>query len=154
MSILSTGLLAFLGCAVHFGTVPANGPWGLAEVRAPVAEPGISDGIRAEVLRALAARSALDAPSGRARSLTLTVLEASWVPTRRSPDVLLYEARLTVLFEGEAGGGRVSSTRRGARTVIDPGVAGDARALREAAFAVLAREVAADGVGWLLSTSP
>lgn len=141
--MLSTALIALLGCAVHLGTAPAATRWTLAEVVAPVAEPDVDVHLRGALLDALAARRALD-PGGA--PLTATVLDASWVPTRRSGDALLYEARLAVLFEG---GGR-SGVRRRVRVALDPGDAAAARAARDEAFRELARQVAEDGVSWLL----
>ena len=138
--ILSTLLAA---CALHIGTIPASHVWRVESVLAPVAEPGVDEQVRSAVLDALAARSAHDAEG---EALRLTVVEASFTPTRRSGEVLLYEARLAVVFAG----GECESTRRRWRTVVDPGTAGDARSMREAAFAELARRVADDGVSWLL----
>ena len=140
MAILSTLLLA---CALHVGTIPVSHRWRLEAVDAPVAEPGVDEQVRSAVLDALAARRALGEDGV---PLRVTVVEASCSPARRSGDVLLYEARLAVIFSGEGH----DSTRRQWRTFVDPGTAGEGRAAREAAFADLARRVAEDGVSWLL----
>jgi hypothetical protein len=128
-----------VACALHAGVMPAGGGWRLDDVVAPVAEPGIDDAVRAAVLDALAARGALDAGG---TPLVVTVVAADWRPTRRSGDVLLWEAVLTVRFE--AAGRAVTRTRT--RVVTDVADAAGARAVREEAFAILARQVADEGV--------
>jgi hypothetical protein len=145
--LLSTSwLLLAAGCAVHLGVVPASGSFSVAPVSAPVAEPDVDAWVEEAVTTALSARRALD-PQGP--SLQVTVTDAAWVPARRSGDVLLYEARLTLRLEGA---GRTGTQTR-TRTIVDPGDAASARALREATFRSLAREAAEDGVSWLLAAS-
>lgn len=140
---MSTALLLLAGCAAHLGTIPASGGWALTEVAAPVAEPDVDVQVRAALLDALAARRAL---ANDGSPLRATVLEAAYVPSRRSGDVLVYEARLTVRLDA----GERTVTRQRARLVSDPGDAAGGRAAREAAFRELARQVAEDGVSWLL----
>ncbi|MFN7144460.1 MAG: hypothetical protein ACK4YP_11830 [Myxococcota bacterium] len=129
---------------MHVGVLPVEGAWAVGEVAAPVAEPDVDAWVREALTTALASRGALD-PGGRPVSVTVT--EASFRPARRSGDVLLYEARLTVRF--------VAGEREGVRsrtwTVRDPGNAADARALREDTFRTLSRQVVEDGVAWLLA---
>jgi len=107
-----------------------------------VAEADVEQWARESLTSALASRRALD-PSGPAVSVTVT--EAVWAPARRSGDVLLYDARLTLVL---AAGERVV-TRTRTRTVVDPGDAAGARTLREATLRALAREVADDAVAGL-----
>lgn len=132
------------GCALHLGVLPATGAWAVGDVSAPVAEPDAEAWVRESVTTALAARRRLD-PSGT--PIRITVTEAAWSPARRSGQVLLYDARLTLRLEG---GGRVV-TRTRSWTAVDQGNAAGARALREDTFRMLARAAADDGVAWLLA---
>lgn len=106
-----------MGCALHVGVPPSGEGWQLPTVTAAVAEPGVDDSVRAAVTDALASRRALGG-----RPLAVTVEEASWTPSRRSGDVLLYDARLVVRFDA----GDRSRRAWAARAVIDPGSAGAA----------------------------
>ncbi len=144
MSSLSTVALLLAGCSVHVGVLPVRGTWTVAEVAAPVAEPDVDDWVEEAVTTSLGLRRALD-PAGGA--LRVTVTEAAWSPSRRAGDVLLYEARLTLRLEAD--GRTVTRTR--SWTVVDPGDAASARRLREDTFRALARQVADDGVTWLLA---
>ena len=143
---MSTLWALLIGCTVHLGVMPASGAWSVGDVSAPVAEPDVDTWVRESVTTALSARRALD-PS--APAVRVTVTEAMWTPARRSGDVLLYDARLTLRLEA----GERTVTRTRTRTVVDPGGAAGARVLREDTLRALAREVAEDGVGWLLAPS-
>ncbi|MDP2305354.1 MAG: hypothetical protein Q8P18_04940 [Pseudomonadota bacterium] len=132
------------GCTVHVGVMPASGAWAVGDVSAAVAEPDAETWVREAVTTALASRHALD-PAGPAIRVSIT--EAAWSPARRSGDVLLYDARLTLRMEA---GGRVV-TRTRAWTAVDPGDAAGARALREQTLRMLARAATEDGVTWLLA---
>jgi hypothetical protein len=131
------------GCAVHLGVIPTTGAYSVAAVEAPVAEPDADVWVEEALVTALVSRHALD-PAGPA--LHVTVTEAAWLPAQRAGDVLLYDARLTLRLQA---GDRVTTQTR-ARSVVDPGSAGEARAAREAVFRALARQAAEDGVAWLL----
>jgi hypothetical protein len=144
MGPLSTLIVTLAACSVHIGVLPVEGAWSIGAVSAPVAEPEVDGWVRDGLVDALAARRAL-ASGGPVLSAVVT--EASWTPARRGGDVLLYEARLTVRVEG--GGKVVTRTRTG--SVVDPGSAGEGRALREKMFRGLARQVADDAVTWLLT---
>jgi hypothetical protein len=139
---MSTLWALLIGCSLHFGVLPSAGAWSVGSVLAPVAEPDVDDWARESVTSALASRRALD-PA--APGVTITVSEAAWTPARRSGGVLLYDARLTLTLQ--AGERVVARTRT--RTVVDPGDAAGARALREATLRALAREVADDAVAGL-----
>lgn len=144
VSALSTVVLLLAGCSVHLGVMPVEGRWAVTEVSAPVAEPDVDAWVEEAVTTALVSRGA-HAPDGGA--LRVTVTDASWNPARRAGDVLLFEARLTLAL---AAGDR-TTTRTRIRTVVDPGEAAGARALREDTFRALAREAAEDGITWLLA---
>lgn len=144
MPRLSTFPLFLFGCSVHLGTVPVEGRWSVATVDAPVAEPDVDAWMAEALAAALASRGALD-PSGPA--VTVTVTDASFTPARRAGDTLLYDARLTIVVEA---GGR-TATRTRTWSVVDPGDAAGARALREATFRTLARQVADDAIAHLLA---
>lgn len=141
---MSTYWALLIGCAVHLGVLPTSGSWSVGEVSAPVAEPDVQAWARESLTTALAARRALD-PAGA--PIRVTVTDASWMPSRRAGEVLLYEARLTLRLEA---GERVA-TRTRTWTVVDPGDAAGARALREDTFRTLARLAADDAIGWLLA---
>ena len=144
MLLLSTIVVALVGCAVHVGTPPVAAPYAVGVVTAPVAEPGIDALLSAGLRRALAARGAYD-PS--APPVAVTVVTAELVPARRAGDTLVYEGRLVVRFE--CGDRAWTATR--SRALADPGSAAAARDTRDALFAALAEQVAEDGVSWLLS---
>lgn len=124
--------------------MPLGHGWRVDAVIAPTAEVTVDDAVRTAVVRALAARGALVEMGS---PLTVTVLKAEWVPTRRSGDQVLWEATLSVKFEAD---GR-TGVRTRTRTVAGPEDAAAARSAREGAFEVLARQVAEDGVSWLTS---
>lgn len=134
----------YAGCTLRVGVMPASGAWAVGDVSAPVAEPDVESWVRESLTSALASRRALD-PAGS--PIRVTVTEATWSPARRSGDVLLYDARLTVLLE--AGGRAVTRTRMW--TSVDPGNAASARALREDTLRMLALAATEDGVSWLLA---
>ena len=136
---MSTLLWWFAGCTLHLGTVPSAG-FSVAEVAAPVAEPGVGDAVRAAVGQALAERRATGA-----EPLTLTVERADWRPGRRSGAVVIYAATLTVRFAAAGRERRVTASTE----VPDPGTAAAAVGVRAAAFAELARRAADEGVTWL-----
>ena len=142
MSMLWALLVA--GCTLHVGVMPASGAWAVGDVSAPVAEPDAESWVRESVTTALASRRALD-PAGA--PIRVTVTEATWSPSRRSGDVLLYDARLTLRLEA---GDRVV-TRTRTWTAVDPGDAAGARVLREDTLRMLARAAVEDGVTWLLA---
>lgn len=141
---MSTLALLLFGCAVHLGTIPVDGGWRVVRVEAPVAEPDVDAWVGEAVTSALAARGAHD-PAGDV--LRVTVTEASWSPARRSGPTLLYEARITLAIVA----GERTGTRTRTWTVVDPGDAAGARALREDALRALARQVADDAVAWVLA---
>ncbi len=142
--MMSTYWTLLIACTVHVGVLPVSGEWSVGEVSAPVAEPDAEGWVRESLTTALAARRALD-PAGP--PVRVTVTDASWAPSRRAGDVLLYEARLTLRLEA----GERIATRTRTWTVIDPGDAAGARALREDTFRMLARLAAEDGIAWLLA---
>lgn len=133
-------LVGLWGCAVHLGTVPTPG-FSLAELRAPVVEPGVDDAVRGAIIEALATRHAAGSTP-----LSLSIERADWRPGRRSGDVVVYDATLSVRF--------VTGDRQRVVTATapyaDPGTAGSAATLRHASFEDLARRVAAEGVAWLV----
>lgn len=137
---MSTVLALLVGCALHVGTPPARG-YAVIRVDAPVAEAEIDVALRASVAAALAARGA----SG-SDPLSLEVEVASWTPSRREGELVVYLAELRVRFVA----GDRSRSSRSSTLVPGPGDAAGARAARAAAFADLADRVAADGVTWLL----
>lgn len=136
---MSTLLVLFVGCVLHLGTVPSPG-FAVVEVSAPVAEPGVDEAVRREVGHALGGQAAVGATP-----LRLTVERADWRPGRRTGDVVLYEATLAVRFRTEVAERLVTEST----VVADPGSAAAAVPARAAAFAELAKRVAADGVAWL-----
>ncbi|MBM4391384.1 MAG: hypothetical protein FJ090_09700 [Deltaproteobacteria bacterium] len=137
---MSTVFALLVGCALHVGAPPTRG-YAVIRVDAPVAEASIDTALRSSVEAALAARAA----SG-SEALALEVELASWTPSRREGELVVYLAELRVRFvAGERSRSSASST-----LVPGPGDAAGARAAREAAFADLAERVAADGVTWLL----
>ncbi len=137
---MSTVFALLVGCALHVGTPPSRG-YAVIRVDAPVAEAEIDVALRAAVEASLAARGA----SG-SEPLALQVEVASWTPSRREGDLVVYLAELRVRFvAGERTRSSASST-----FVPAPADAASARAEREAAFADLAERVAAEGVTWLL----
>lgn len=137
---MSTLLWWFAGCVLHLGTVPTPG-FAVAEVSAPVAEPGVDEAVRGAVGQALASRRA----SG-AEPLTLIVERADWAPGRRSGEVVIYEATLAVRFRAQ---GRERLVVAGT-VAADPGSAAAAVELRESTFAALAERAAEEGVTWLV----
>lgn len=133
-------LVGLLGCAVHLGTVPTAG-FSVVELRAPVVEPGVDEAVRGAVIEALATRGAVGpAP------LSLTVERADWRPGRRSGDIVVYDATLSVRFVAGARVRVVTATA----PYADPGTSGLAATLRHASFEDLSRRVAAEGVAWLV----
>lgn len=130
----------FAACALHLGTLPAEG-WSVVEVLAPVAEPGVEEEVRGAVVAALAGRGAAGASP-----LQLAVERAEWRPGRRTGEAVIYDATLAVRFRtGARERAVVVST-----AVPDPGDAAAAVGVRAATFADLARRAAAEGVTWLV----
>ncbi len=125
---------------MHVGTVPITAGWALQTVRAPVVEPGVEDALRAAVNEALSARGA----QGE-RPLVVTVLRADWNPSRRSGNILLYDAVLVAQFAS----GDVVRETNAVRTVVAPATAAEAAHARAAAFDLLAHDVAIAGVALL-----
>jgi hypothetical protein len=128
--------------------VPPSTDWHLGAVSAPVAEEGVDLALQNALLDQLSLRQSL----GNASSPTLTadVLNADWVPTGRSGEQLLYEARLTIRLHA----GSVSRNFSATQTVLDPGTAGASLPLRAAVFAELSKVVAQTGINWVLSLPP
>jgi hypothetical protein len=136
---LSTLLLA---CALHLGTAPPASRWSVPAVLAPVAEPDVDLRVREALLDALAARGALGGPP-----LSVTVTVATFLPSRRAADTLLYDATLVLRVRAGARERDVLATA----SVIDPGNAGDASVLRADAFRRLARTAAAEVAAWAVA---
>ena len=113
-------------------------------VDAPVAEADLDAWVAEAATSALAARGALD-PAGGA--LHITVTEAAWLPTRRSDEAVLYEAKLTLRVTA----GAREATRTRTWSAAEPGNAAGARALREDTFRMLARLAADDAIAWVLA---
>lgn len=128
------------GCTLHFGTPPSPG-YAVVRVDAPVAEPDVDVRVRAAVEAALAARGA----SGTV-PISLQVERASWSPSRREGDVVVYLAELRVRL---VAGSRSRASSVSAQ-VPAPADAALARQARAEAFAGLAERAAVDGVTWLL----
>lgn len=131
---------------MHLGSPPAP-TFRVAEVLAPVAEPGID----VAVLNAFESRLSLSPPADSERTaLKLLVERADWTPSRRDGAVLIYSARLRVR----------ASTPAAARScdlaadVLSPSEAELAPAARASAFGSLAERCAAELVAWLVLSSP
>ena len=111
-------------------------------VGAAVAEPGVGDAVRAALLEGLAARGALD-PAGS--PLVVEVRSADWLPSRRSGETLIYDARLVVRVT--AGG--ASRDAWALQAVPDPGVAAAVPELRARVFVELSQQVAQELAAWV-----
>lgn len=130
-----------LACVVHVGIAPPAHTWSLPSVEAPVAEPGVGDAVREALLARLAARRALD-PG--ADALHVQVVTADWLPSRRSGDTLLYDARLVV----RAQAGPRTREAWAQASIPDPGSAATPE-LRARVFADLADQVADELAAWV-----
>lgn len=135
-------LLLLSACAVHLGVAPALHRWSVPGVSAAVAEPGVGDAVRAALIEGLAARGALD-PGGS--PLVVEVRSADWLPSRRSGDTLVYDARLVVRVTA----GATSREAWAVQSVPDPGVAAAVPELRARVFVTLSQEVAQELAAWV-----
>lgn len=133
--------LVLAGC-LHLGVAPPRSTWSVAEVRAPVAEPGVGDALRSALLADLSAGRALD-PA--APALRVEVVAADWVPARRSGDVLAYDLSLRVRVEA----GERTWESRAETSLLDPGPGGAAPEARARAFEALAAQVSREIVARL-----
>ena len=139
-------ILALGGCGYHWGHPPvASGGFSVAPVRAPVAEPGVADALRSALVDALAARGAL----GNVHTVETRIVSLTETPVATDELGRVHRVAMTVEL-------RVTDT--GQHTVLhgerayevapeDPIEGASARAV---AAAVLARDLANDGVEWLL----
>ena len=139
-------LLALGGCGYHLGHPPvAAGGFSVAPVRAPIAEPGVADARRLALVDALAARGAL----GNVHPVETRIVSLTETPVATAELGRVHRVAMTVEL-------RVTDT--GQQTVLhgerayevapeDPIEGASARAV---AAAVLARDLAGDGVEWLL----
>jgi hypothetical protein len=134
------------GCGYHLGQPPvAAGGFAVAPVRAPVAEPAVADALRSGLVDALAVRSAL----GHVHTVETRIVSLTESPVAVDEVGRVHRVALTVeLRVAESGRQTVLHGER-AYTVAPDDPIGGASA-RAAAAASLARELAHDGVEWLL----
>lgn len=141
--MLALSMLVLGACEAHLGVLPPASRWSIGEVRAPVAEADVDRWAEDALVAALSARGALE-PG--APAVTVTVTQASFTPARRSAETLLYDATVTLTLSA----GARSVTRSMTRSVVDPGNAAAADALRQGTLRGLVREVAEQAVaGWV-----
>jgi hypothetical protein len=134
------------GCAYHVGQPPvAEGGFSVAPVRAPVAEPAVADALRAALVDALAARKAL----GHAHTVETRIVSLTETPVATDEAGRVHRVAMTVELRVNDTGKQ--TVLRGERAFVvapdDPVTGASARA---EASSSLARELAVDGVEWLL----
>jgi hypothetical protein len=131
----------FVGCKIG-RPPPVTGPFSVAQVVTPVAEPGLKTALQDGLTRALSARTMLG--SRGVNPVSVAVLSATSIPTGVGPNSQIFTARLQVSVKSGTQTARFSSER--SYTVIDP-VQGAAS--RAAAFEGLAVSLMQDAVVWL-----
>jgi hypothetical protein len=142
--VFAAALLA--GCGYHLGHPPvAAGGFTVAPIRAPVAEPDVADALRSGLVDALAVRSAL----GRVHTVETRIVSVAETPVAVGDTARVHRVALTVELRVADTGQRTVLHGERAFTVLPDDPIGGASA-RAAAAASLARELADDGVEWLL----
>ncbi len=139
-------VLALGGCGYHVGHPPvAAGGFAVAPIRAPVAEPGVADAFRSALVDALAARSAL----GHAHTIETRIVSLTETPVATDDLGRVHRVAMTVEIRVPDSGQQTILHGERAYEVApeDPIEGASARA---DAAASLARELAGDGVEWLL----
>ena len=121
---------------------PSSGPFSVAQVVTPVAEPGLKTALQDGLSSALSARTMLS--TGGSNPVSVAVLSATSIPTGVGPNSQIFTARLQVTVKAGSRTAQFSSER--SYTVIDP-VQGSAS--RAAAFEGLAASLMRDAVMWL-----
>jgi hypothetical protein len=141
---LAATLLA--GCGYHLGRPPvAAGGFAVASIQAPVAEPDVADALRTALVDALAVRAAL----GRVHTLETTIVSLTETPVAVDGTDRVHRVGMTVALHVADTGQR--TILHGERAfAVDPDDPIGGASARAAAAATLARELANDGVEWLL----
>ena len=139
-------VLALGGCGYHLGHPPvASGGFSVAAIRAPVAEPGVADAFRSALVDALAARSAL----GNAHTIETRIVSLTETPVATDELGRVHRVALTVeLRVADTGQQTVLHGERAYEVAPENPIEG--ASARAVAAAALARELAGDGVEWLL----
>ena len=123
----------------------AAGGFAVAPVRAPVAEPGVADAFRSALVEALAARSAL----GHGHTIETRIVSLTETPVATDELDRVHRVALSVELRVTDTGQRTVLHGERAYAVAPDDPIGGASARADAA-ALLARELAGDGVDWLL----
>jgi hypothetical protein len=123
----------------------AAGGFTVTPTRAPVAEPDVADAFRAALVDALAVRGAL----GRVHTVETTIVAVTELPVAVDGSARVHRVAMTVELHVRETGQRtvIHGERAFAVDASDPLGGASARA---GAAAALARELASDGVEWLL----